>query len=59
MHQQNTIYGPLGHASGVHGGLNMVHVAPKLWKMAENGPECAYSWWGQLGCISELDQGIP
>ena len=48
MHKQHAIYGPLVHASGVHGGLSMVHVGPRIWKMADNGRKCArgmYPTW--------------
>ena len=41
------------------GGLNMVHVGAKIWKMAENGRRCAHSWWGQIGYTSDLEQGMP
>ena len=34
------------------GGLNMVHVGPKICKVAENGQKCAQSWWGQIGYMS-------
>ena len=40
------------------GGLSMVHVGPKIWKMAENGQKCAHSWCDKIGYMSDLDQGM-
>ena len=37
IHNTHVIYGPLVHASGVHGGLNIVHGGQKMWEIAQNG----------------------
>ena len=40
-------------------GLNMVHDGQKIWKIAQNGRECAHSWVGQMRQVPNLDRSVP
>ena len=59
IHNTHVIYGPLVHASGVHGGLTIVHGGQKMWKIAQNGRKCAHSVLGQMRHIPDLDRSVP
>ena len=41
------------------GELNIVHVGPKIYEMAENCHKCAHSWWQQMGHMSDFNRGVP
>ena len=59
VYSTHVIYGPLVHASGVQGWLNMVHGGQKMWKIAQNGRKCAHSWLRQMRHMPDLDRSVP